>query len=134
MLEPLPGVVESIRRFAGHYRLGIGTSLDRPYVDLILARLDVVDLFDAIVTGDQVVYGKPDPETYMTLAARLGVKPQAMLVLEDAFSGIAAAKAAGCYCIAITTSRPAPQDTSQADIVVSSLNDITDETITKLDD
>jgi beta-phosphoglucomutase-like phosphatase (HAD superfamily) len=131
-LRPMPGVVDSIKRFAGKYMLGIGTSLDRAYIDIVLDGLGVAEEFSVIVTGDEIKHGKPDPETYQMLATRMGIQPQEMIVLEDATSGIASAKAAGCWCIAIENLNAVQQDTSQADIVVHSLNEITENLIDSL--
>jgi beta-phosphoglucomutase-like phosphatase (HAD superfamily) len=131
-LRPMPGVVESARRFAGKYALGIGTSLDHEYVDLVLHKLGLMDVFSVIVTGDDVTHGKPDPETYLTLADRMKISPMHMMILEDATSGIASAKSAGCWCIAVENLAAAPQDTSRADLVVHSLNEVNDDTIRKL--
>jgi len=128
----MPGVVESIIRLGKEYALGIGTSLDRDYIDLVLRGLGVASAFNIVVTGDEIKHGKPDPETYRTLANRMRVKPGELLVLEDAKSGIDAAKAAGCWCIAIENLTAAPQDTSQADTVVQSLNEVTEGLICSL--
>ncbi len=57
--------------------------------------------FDALVTGDQVVHGKPDPEPYLLGARKLKVKPSECIVIENAPLGIESAKKAGMYCIAI---------------------------------
>lgn len=124
-LQPMPGAVESVHRFkdAG-YTLGIGTSLDRDYLNLILRRLDVTDIFDVIVTGDQITKGKPDPETYLTVAEQLGVEVEQCVVLEDAATGMASAKAAGMICIAIENKDAVTQDLSVADRVVDSLNQV----------
>ena len=59
------------------------------------------DSFAAIVTGDQVVDGKPHPEAYLTAAARLGVDPTRCVAIEDSPTGIASARAAGCVVIAV---------------------------------
>ena len=59
------------------------------------------DSFAAIVTGDQVVDGKPHPEAYLTAAARLGVDPTQCVAIEDSPTGIASARAAGCVVIAV---------------------------------
>lgn len=126
-LRPMPGVVESVHRLGREFRLGIGTSLGRDYARLVLQVLGVTDEFEpgAIVTGDEITNGKPDPETYQVLAARLGVAPNEMAVLEDASSGIVSAKDAGSWCIAVENTAAAPQDVSRADIVVRSLNEVT---------
>jgi len=125
-LRGMPGVLESVKRFdASGLLLGIGTSLGRPYIDSVLTMLGVREHFSVIVTGDEIKNGKPHPDTYLTVAARLGVQPWECVVLEDAASGIQSAKAAGCYCIAIENPNAAPQDTSQADVVVGSLDEVT---------
>lgn len=59
--------------------------------------------FAGAITGDQVRRGKPDPEGYLTAAMRLGVLPDECLVFEDSAAGLAAARAAGCRAIDVTT-------------------------------
>ncbi len=130
-LRPMPGVVESVKRLGSEYVLGIGTSLDREYIDIVLDVLGVAKDFAVIVTGDQIKNGKPDPETYLTLAQKLGVKPQQMVVLEDAKSGVESAKAAGSWCIAVDNKNAVPQNTSQADLVVESLEYVTADIISR---
>jgi HAD superfamily hydrolase (TIGR01509 family) len=132
-LKGMPGVTESVGRLkeAG-YLLAIGTSLDRNYVNMVLGRLGLEVSFSVIVTGDQIKNGKPDPETYLTVAKQLGIDPSECVVLEDARSGIQSAKAAGAWCIAIENPNAVPQDTSEADIVVQSLGEVTQDLISKL--
>nr|QGT51006.1 phosphatase [uncultured Firmicutes bacterium] len=62
------------------------------------------DLFRVILSGSDVKEKKPSPEIYLTAAQKLGAHPQDCLVIEDALSGITAAKAAGMQCFAVTTS------------------------------
>ena len=62
--------------------------------------------FDVIITGDQVLDGKPHPEAYLTAAARLGVDPTRCVAIEDSPTGIASAEAAGCVVVAIPHSVP----------------------------
>lgn len=132
-LRPMPGVVESVQRLSQVFALGIGTSLDRDYAELVLKVLDVTCSFSAIVSGDQITHGKPDPETYLLLAEKLGVAPDEMAVLEDARSGIVSAKDAGSWCVAVENREAVPQDTSRADVVVHSLDEVTVELIRGLE-
>ncbi|RJO63585.1 MAG: HAD family phosphatase [Candidatus Omnitrophota bacterium] len=83
----------------------------------------ILRAFDTIVTGDQVKRGKPYPEPYLEAAKRLKVKPSACVVIENAPLGIASAKKAGMFCIALTTSLPA-EYLSCADIVADRLQEI----------
>jgi HAD superfamily hydrolase (TIGR01509 family) len=57
--------------------------------------------FDVTVAGDEVEHGKPNPEAYLTAAARLGVDPRDCVVLEDSVAGVLAGEAAGCAVIAV---------------------------------
>ncbi len=65
--------------------------------------------FDAVVDGTQVARKKPAPDLFLEASRRLGLEPSACLVIEDAVAGVAAAKAAGSRCLAVTTSFPAEQ-------------------------
>jgi len=132
-LEGMPGVVESVNRLhSDGYELAIGTSLDRDYINVVLARLGLVGSFKVIVTGDQIKNGKPDPETYLTVLSELGLGPRECVVLEDANSGIQSAKAAGAWCVAVENKNAVPQDTREADIVVYSLDEVTTELLRRL--
>jgi sugar-phosphatase len=73
-----------------------------------------------LVPADEIARGKPDPEGYLTAAARLGVAPGDCVVFEDAPAGVAAARAAGMRCVALTTTHPASALT-HADRIAPSL-------------
>jgi HAD superfamily hydrolase (TIGR01509 family) len=78
--------------------------------------------FDAVVTGDELRHGKPDPEAYLTAAARLGADPARCVAIEDSPTGVASAEAAGCVVVAVphlVAIGPAPGRT-----VVASLEEL----------
>jgi len=85
------------------YKTGLATMSYRPEVERILAALGWSDVFDAVLTGENVMKGKPDPEIYLRTAAMMGIPPQVCLVLEDSPSGVEGALAAGMRCIAAPT-------------------------------
>lgn len=125
-LESMPGLVESIEALNKRgYRQAIGTSMTREYVQLVLKKFGLEKYFEVIVVGEEVHKGKPDPETYLLVAKRLGIDPTLCVVVEDATSGILAAKSAGCFCIAIKNPNAVPQDLSKADAVIENLQEIT---------
>lgn len=62
--------------------------------------------FDVVVDAGDVQRKKPHPDLFLTAAERLGLAPAACLVVEDAVAGVEAAKAAGCRCLALTTTYP----------------------------
>lgn len=61
------------------------------------------DKLDVIICGSDVAKRKPDPEIFLTAASKLSLEPHECLVIEDAISGVTAAKAAGMTCFAVTT-------------------------------
>lgn len=98
----MPGI-DRILDAAGRkgLKLGLATSTPRKVAGNFICRIGIGDRLDAICTGDEVRYGKPHPEIYLLCASLLGVEPQECLVFEDSVSGVLAAKAARCKCIAV---------------------------------
>lgn len=117
---PLPGSVDALAALPPE-RVAIATSCTRP---LALARLRAsgIELPGVVVTVDDVRRGKPDPDPFLVAAERLGFDPARCLVVEDAPAGIAAARAAGCSSLAVTTTTPAAD--LPADAVVDTLADV----------
>jgi len=83
----------------------VASSADRVKVEANL-RVAGFDLsqFGAVISGSEVVNKKPDPEIFLTAAAKINADPSDCIVIEDAVNGIMAAHAAGMRCIAVTTS------------------------------
>lgn len=81
----------------------IVTGSPRSAVLHVLHALEIDNLIDLIVCGEDVAHGKPDPESYLLAARKLKVLPEECLVLEDSVNGVRAAVAAGMDVIAITT-------------------------------
>jgi len=106
----MPGIVPLMHDLRGRgHRLALVTGSAAVVVQQVLAPLGVLDLFEVVVTGNQVSRGKPDPESYHLAAARLGLEPGECLVVENAPLGIQAARAAGMGCVALETSLAAEQ-------------------------
>lgn len=96
------GAVELVRSLHEHgVKLSVGSSAPAANVHLIVDAMDLRDVFDALVTGDEVTRGKPDPEVFQTCAAKIGCAPQNCVVVEDAPAGIEAAVRAGCCAVAV---------------------------------
>jgi len=91
----------------------------------LLARLDLLGLFDANVCGREFARGKPHPEIFLAAADALGVEPGRCVVVEDAPNGVEAAKAGGMLCIGVARNDDAELLASAgADWVVNSLDEI----------
>jgi HAD superfamily hydrolase (TIGR01509 family) len=125
--EPMPGLLPLLAdlRAAG-VPLAVGSSSPRPWVTVSLDAIGVRDYFAEIVSGEMVAHSKPAPDIYLRAAEGLGVDPAGCLVIEDSALGLAAARAAGMFAVAL---RPpahglaAPPDVRDADLVVDSLAD-----------
>jgi HAD superfamily hydrolase (TIGR01509 family) len=105
-LGPLPGVWEFIDkcRIAGK-KMALASSADDTKVEGNLKEIGIPKkTFAAIVTGNDVKHKKPDPEIFIAAARMLQLDPRHCLVVEDAVNGVAAAKACGARCLALTTS------------------------------
>ena len=124
-LGPLAGAVELVRLIgAAGVPLALVTSAGRRYAEQTLTELGVRPLFSVVVTAEDVTVGKPDPQGYRAAARGLGVPPAACVVFEDAPAGVAAAKAAGMYCVAVGTTH-SPEELAAADQVVPDLTKVT---------
>ena len=116
-IQFLPGVSEWVHRLhQDGWRQAIASAAPRANVDTILEALRAANCFQAIVSAEDVRHGKPDPEVFLTAAAKLGVPGPRCIVVEDAAHGIEAARAARMKSIAVTR-KPLP-----ADVVVPSLD------------
>jgi beta-phosphoglucomutase len=124
-LKPLKGVKEFIEQCRKkHLKLAVATSADEVKMRINLKETGLKEeLFDTLVNGLEVEHKKPHPEIYLLAAARLGLEPSACLVVEDAISGMKAAKAAGCKCLAITSSF-SEKEFGEADWVVKDLSEV----------
>jgi HAD superfamily hydrolase (TIGR01509 family) len=80
----------------------VATSASQLRTERILEKLKLDRQFAAIVTGDDVPRGKPDPAIFQLVAERLGIAPGHLAVIEDAASGIRAARACGMKCVGIS--------------------------------
>jgi len=123
-LQPMPGLAEWIDLLhRSGLPFGLATSSRRMFVDVILARSDWSDLLSFVLTGDDVVNGKPHPEMYLSAAAKMSIDPTLMLVLEDSSNGCRAAVAAGAQTVAVPSEHTKSQDFSGAILIADSLLD-----------
>jgi HAD superfamily hydrolase (TIGR01509 family) len=118
-ISPLPGVASWLHRLHSQGWLqAIASSAPRANVEAVLEALAVAQFFQGIVAAEDVHRGKPDPEVYLTAAARLGASPDRCIVVEDAVAGIEGARNAGMRSIGVSPSgKHLP-----ADVVVRSLD------------
>ena len=97
----------------------------------ILKKVGLVELFDVIITGNDVTKGKPDPQVFLMAAESMVAETAACVVFEDAVLGVEAAKRAGMKCVGIDRYGK-PERLKKADLVVGDLGEVTVETIKDL--
>jgi beta-phosphoglucomutase len=112
-------------RFLGKIRLDTFAESEGLAYDFLRPGESLLEFFDADLSGRDFAHGKPDPEIFLTAAAELGVAPEQSFVVEDAESGVQAAKAAGMAALGVA--RADDEDllaSAHADLVVTSLDEV----------
>lgn len=120
-LVPIPGAVALLASLDAS-AWAVVTSGSRA-VAILRLRTTGLPMPRELVTGDEVRFGKPDPEPYLLGARRTGVEPARCLVVEDSPAGVAAGKAAGMRVAAITTTHDAASLVG-ADVILSHLSEL----------
>ena len=122
-LVPLPGASHWVAALhAWGWPQAIASSAPRANIDVVLEALGWRDDFQAIVASEDVRAGKPDPEVFLTAAARLAAPATACIVVEDAAAGVEAARRGGMRSIGVGD-HAAP---ASPDLAVPSLDALTD--------
>jgi beta-phosphoglucomutase family hydrolase len=104
-------------------KMALATSSRREKMAMAMQHTDLLKYFDTIVTGEEVAHGKPAPDIFLLAARKLNIHPSECIVIEDATRGIAAAKNAGMYCVAITTTHTADK-LQDADLIIESFEEL----------
>jgi beta-phosphoglucomutase family hydrolase len=111
--------------------LALATSSRKRKMKRVMLDIGFANYFDAFVTGEEVINGKPHPDMFLLAAQRLSVDPSNCLVFEDAINGVIAAKSAGMKCVAVTNTHP-ESDLSIADLVINNFSQVTEREISNL--
>ncbi len=131
-LLTLPGAVETVRRVTSQYASAIVSGSSREEIEFSIRALQIKDCFPWFISAEDVTRGKPHPGGYLQAATRLQLAPKECLVIEDSTAGIAAARSAGMRCVAVRAGNFANQPQDAADVVISTLHELTDELLVKL--
>jgi len=132
-LPAFPGVLALMKAalFSPDWAIAIATGSTREIADAVIKSAQVPYAQMVVITGSEPHARKPAPDMFLAAADRLGVEPSQCVVIEDAPSGVRAAKAAGAKCIAVTNSFDASRLT-EADLIVGSLANVSLATLTGL--
>ena len=108
-MDHTPTLIEDTLAVFKQYRpsmkIGIGTGAERPHAEHLLKHHGLLEQIDALVTASDVTKGKPDPETFLSVAEQIGVSPEKCVVFEDTDIGLQAAQRAGMDCILVKNGR-----------------------------
>jgi len=119
------------RVIALELRTAVASSSAPMLIETILHGLGIDTKMTCVISGHQVKHGKPAPDIFLLAAKKLAVDPTLCLVIEDANAGVKAAKVAGMACIGYKP-KGSEQDLSMADVIVSSMDEVTEELLQKL--
>lgn len=115
-------VREAVRYAAERVPLAICSGAARAEIEPVVAAAGLAECFQAVVTSDDVVEGKPDPEGYVKTLRLLGVDPVEAVVFEDTEAGIASARAAGVGCVLAMKTTLEPHRLAEADDLVDRID------------
>ncbi len=105
-------------------KTAVASSTSKKIINVILTRLKVIHKFDVIISSEEVLQGKPEPDIFLKAANKLNLKPANCVVIEDSNNGVKASGKAGMKCIGFSNMNSGNQDLSSANIVVNSFADI----------
>ncbi|OYD08119.1 HAD family hydrolase [Paludifilum halophilum] len=105
LMKGVPQLIESLRKYM---RLAIVTSADRGELEALLKKAELLNVFDLLVTGEDVSRGKPDPEGYLSACESLGLKPHECAVLEDSPNTLDGLEGFGFFSVGIGDDRQFP--------------------------
>jgi HAD superfamily hydrolase (TIGR01509 family) len=112
-------------------KVALASSSPLRVIKFVLCKFDLNKYFDPVISGDFVEKGKPNPDIYLYTAEKLGLNCKECVVIEDSINGVISAKRAGMYCIAIPDKRLNPDGFKKADIIMSSLEYLDLQALTK---
>jgi HAD superfamily hydrolase (TIGR01509 family) len=123
----MPGAAEAVRTLAARWPLGLASSSPPALIDAVLDGTDLRECFTVTLSTEQVRRGKPAPDIYLAVTARLGRAPGNCAAVEDSTNGLRSAAAAGLVVIAVPHPRypPEPDALQAASLVLTSLADLT---------
>ena len=123
-IEMMPGL-EQLLQLVEEKKLpkAVATSSHRQFATQALGFFELERRFEFVLTSEDVINGKPNPEVYFVAAQRLGVTPESMLVFEDSFIGSSAAAKSGAFTVAVPTKHSVDMDFSHVNMVAQRLDD-----------
>lgn len=123
-ISPVPFAdvfLKQIKQF--NIPVALATSSRRAKMEMVMAKLNLLSFFDAVVTGGDVKNGKPSPDIFLIAAEKLDVFPEDCIVFEDAANGVKAAKNASMKCVALA-SHQTIDSLQEADLIIDTFENL----------
>jgi len=103
-----------------NYILSVASSSAKANINFVLEKLFLERYFDFVVSGEEVLNGKPAPDIFLKVAERFNVESRNCIVIEDSTNGVKAAVSAGMKSVGFKNNNSNFQDLTEADIIVQS--------------
>lgn len=124
IIEPIQGIVSLLEALKkNNVTIAIASSAPRRLISSIIKKARLDNYFDFIISGDDIIQSKPDPEIFLKTAAFFKKDPLDCIVIEDSANGLKAAKAANMFCVGYKNLNSGNQDLSNADLIITMFND-----------
>jgi len=120
------GVEDALASLGSRYRMAVVTGAPRRHFEDVHYYTSIMRYFETTITADDCAKVKPEPDSYLMAAARMGLHPSECVVIEDSPRGMCAALAAGMRCILLKTPLTDMAQCQQATWVVESIAEIQD--------
>ncbi len=120
------GTIELLDFLKDRVKLGLATSNNTKVINKALSKKKIKQYFDVIITADDVINPKPDPEIFLKCAMKLKTQPKKCIVVEDSIFGVRAAKKANMKCIAIPSGAYSKEELEKEKpyLIVNSISEV----------
>lgn len=122
-ITPINGIENLLSSLKNNgFMIAMASSSPRSNIEVILKKVNLINYFEYIVSGEDVKRGKPNPDIFLKAAEKFNAKAADCTVIEDSANGSIGAKAAGMKCVGFRNLNSGNQDLSRADIIIDEFN------------
>lgn len=124
LINNVKEVLKKLHNKYNKYKMALVTSSRREHFDIIHKSTNIIHYFDFIITRENYLKSKPDPEPYLLAVKKCGYKNEECLAVEDSRRGLMSAKSANVKCFIVPTDLTKNQDFSEADKILKEIKEI----------
>ena len=130
----MAGAADAVHRMAARWPLAVASSAPATLIETVLQSAGLRSCFKVVMSTEQVPHGKPAPDIYLAVVARLGCSPPDCAAVEDSSNGLRSASAAGLRVVAIPRPQypPDPDALAATSLVLPSLAELTPDAVSAL--